>query len=106
MSVCRWNVYGRLVPAVLPSARCQGELLERIRTLAEDHQQLPVGAELLDHVRALVDGPDVVVLVHAYGVREREAVAADAELLHERAVLVEFEQPRFSAAHVHEHMPA
>ena len=45
-------------------------------------------------VGALVNGPDVVVLVHAHRVRERHTVAAVAELLDERAVLIELEETR------------
>ncbi len=90
---------------VLAAARRQRQLIERIGTLAEHHQQLSVGTELLDDVGALVDGPDVVVLVDAHGVREREAVTAGAEFLDERAGLIELEQARLAAAHVDEDVP-
>ena len=89
---------------VLTAARHQRQLLERIGPLAEHHQQLAVGAELLDDVGAFVDGPDVVVLVDAHRVREREAVAAGAELLDEGAVLIELEQTRLAAAREDEHV--
>ena len=69
------------------------------------HHDAPLGVELDDHVRPFVDGPDVVVRVDADGVRELEAVQALADLAHERAVLIELEQPRVAAARVHEHVP-
>jgi len=85
-------------PGVLTAARCLRELVERVGPLPEHHEQLAVWTEFLDDVGAFIDGPDVVVLVHAHGMRECEAVAADAELLDERAGLVEFEQARLAAA--------
>ena len=69
------------------------QLIERIRAFAEHHHQLPVRVELLNDVRALVDDPDVVVLVHANGVAERIPVALLAELFDESARLIEFEDP-------------
>src|SRR6185295_5724744 len=56
------------------------------------HRHVAFGVELDDHVRALVDGPDVVVLVHAHRVRERPRVEALADLADELAVLVELEE--------------
>ena len=50
--------------------------------------------ELDDHVRALVDGPDVVVAIDAHRVRERPGVEALADLAHELAVRAELEQLR------------
>ena len=87
---------------VLAAARHQRDLLQRIGPLAEHHQDLPVGAELRDDVGALVDRPDVVVLVDAHRVRERHAVAAGAELLDERPRLIELEEARLAAAREHE----
>src|SRR5215203_3868404 len=72
---------------VLATARRQCQLVERIWTLAENHQQLAVGAELLDHVGALIHGPDIVVLVDPHGMRECKAITARAEFLDERAGL-------------------
>ena len=68
----------------------------------QHHQHLSVGAELGDHVGALVDGPDVVVLIDAHRMREFEAVIAAADFLEKVAALVEFEQPRVGAAVIHE----
>ena len=87
---------------VLAGAWRQRQLVERIRTLAEHHQQPSIGAEFLDHVGAFIDGPDVVVLVDADRVREREAVAANTEFLDERAGLIELEQSCLAAADVDE----
>ena len=90
---------------VLAAPRRQRQLIEWIGALAKDHQELAVGAELLNDVGALVDGPDVVVLVDAHGVSEGEAVTSRAEFLDERASLVELEQPRLAAPHEHEDVP-
>ena len=46
------------------------------RPAAQHHQHLAFGAELRDHVGALVDGPDVVVLIDAHRMGEFEAVIA------------------------------
>ncbi len=88
---------GPVRAGVLAAAGHDGELLERIGPLAEHHQDFAVRVELGDDVRAFIDGPDVVVLVHAHRVREREAVAARAELLDEGARLIELEETRFAA---------
>ena len=53
---------------------------------------LPSGLYLNDHVRALIDHPDVVVDVDSYGVREHMAVRAVADFTHESPVLGELEQ--------------
>ena len=45
-----------------------------------------------DHVRALVDGPDVVVPIDAHAVRLRPGIETIADLANERAVLIEFEE--------------
>ena len=50
--------------------------------------------QLDDHVRALVDGPDVVVFVDAHRVRERPSVQVAADLSQEVAVRCELEQLR------------
>ena len=52
------------------------------------------GIELDDHVRALVDGPDVVVPVDADAVRERPAVEPLADLADELALGTELQQLR------------
>lgn len=85
-------------------ARHVGELVERVRPLAQHHQELSVRSVLDDEVRALVDRPDVVVLVDAHGVREAVAVAPLAELLDEIPRLVELEDAGLAAAHEDEHV--
>ena len=45
-----------------------------------------------DHVRALVDGPDVVVPIDAHAVRLRPGIETLADLAYEIAVLIEFEE--------------
>ena len=54
----------------------------------------PGAVELDDHVRALVDGPDVVVLVDAHRVRERPRVEVLADFADELALGAELEQLR------------
>ena len=68
------------------------------RSSAEHHQHFAFGAELGDHVRAFVDGPDVVVLIDAHRMGEFEAEKSAADFLDEFAGLVEFEQPVVVAA--------
>ena len=60
----------------------------------------PGGIELDDHVRSLVDDPDVVLRIDAHRVRELEAVVALADLADVVAVLIELEQARVGAARV------
>ena len=74
------------------------------RPAAQHHQELALGAELRDGVRALVDRPDVVLRVDADRVRELKAVIALADFLDEVAVLVELPQPRGGAAVIDEDM--
>src|SRR5207344_2780571 len=45
-----------------------------------------------DHVRALVDGPDVVVPIDAHAVRLRPGIETFADLAYESALLIEFEE--------------
>ncbi len=63
---------------------------------AEDHDDAALWVELDDHVRALVDGPDVVVLVHPHDVRERPRVEILPDLANELAVGSELEKLRRS----------
>ena len=70
---------------------------DRLGTAAQHHHDPSFGVELDDHVRPLVDHPDVVVLVDAHLVRELEAVDALAPLLDEGAVRVELEETRVVA---------
>ena len=65
---------------------------------AEHHRHVPFGVEADDHVRALVDGPEVVVLVEADGVRVRPGVEALADLAEELAGLVEQQDLRRGGA--------
>ena len=96
----------RLVRAgVLPAAGHSDSCSSGSGRLPSTIRSFPSRAELHDDVRALVDGPDVVVLVDAHRVRERHAVAAAAELLDEGAGLIELEQARLAAARVDEHVP-
>ena len=67
---------------------------DRFRLPAHHHQDAAVGPELDDLVRSFVDDPDVVLRVDADRVREEEAVDALPDLTHERAGLIELEEPR------------
>ena len=73
--------------------------------MAEHHHDPSGGIELDDHVRSLVDDPDVVLRIDAHAVRELEAVAPFADLADVAAVLIELEQARVGAARVDEDMP-
>src|SRR6187399_1493847 len=79
-------------------ARSRLDTTDRLGTPAHGHQHPPFGVELHDHVRAFVHGPDVVLRVHADGVRHLEAVETLADLADEGALLIELEQPRVAAA--------
>ncbi len=70
----------------------------RLGPAAHGHHHPAFRAELDDHVRAFVHRPDVVLRVHAHGVRHLEAVEALADLADEGALLIELEQPRVAAA--------
>ena len=71
-----------------------GGLVGGFLLAAEHHHHPAVGIELNDHVRALVDGPDVVVGVDSNGMGERPSVKIAPDLAHELAVGVEFQQLR------------
>src|SRR5262245_48808093 len=60
----------------------------------EDHRHVAGRIEANNHIRALVDRPDVVVLVHSDVVRVREAVQILPDLTDELSCLVELEQLR------------
>ena len=77
---------------------------DRLRPSAEHHHDPSLGVELDDHVRPLVDDPDVVLRIDPHGVRELEAVQTLADLAHEGPVLIELEQTRVAAAVVDEHV--
>ena len=90
-----------------------GGLVGGLLLAAEHHHDPAVGIELDDHVRALVDGPDVVVGVDADGVGEGPRVKIAPNLAHELALGVEFQQLRRgraicrsarASAGEHEHM--
>jgi hypothetical protein len=65
---------------------------------AEHHHDPAVGIELDHHVRALVDGPDVIVFVDADGVGEGPRVEVMTDLAHELPVGVELQQLRRGGA--------
>src|SRR5262245_39102832 len=81
------------------------ETLDGLRPAADRHQHLAVGTALDHHVRPLVHGPDVVLLVHTHGVGEQEAVEILTDLLDEHPVLIELEEACPRTAGVNEHMP-
>src|SRR5258708_27294476 len=63
-------------------------------TATEHPEHAARRTEFHDHVRALVDGPDVVVLVDADAVRERPGVKPLADLADKLAFLVELQKLR------------
>src|SRR4030095_6060811 len=71
-----------------------GVFVSRFLSAAEDPDDSAGRVEFDDHVRALVDRPNVVVLVDAHRMGERPAVKTLADLAHENAVLIELEQLR------------
>src|SRR5262245_55080747 len=73
---------------VLPRS---GLMVGRFLPAAEHHLHAARRIEPDDHVRALVDRPDVVVLVDADAVRERPSVQAPADLADEATVGVKLE---------------
>jgi hypothetical protein len=67
--------------------------LDGERSSTEHHQHFALGAELGDHVRAFVDGPDIVVFIDAHRMGEFKAEKSATDFLDEFAGLVEFEKP-------------
>ena len=78
-------------------ARPRFGLVRRFFLPPEDHRHVSFGVEADDHVRAFVDGPEVVVLVEADGVRVRPGVEPLADLAEELAGLVEQQDLRRGA---------
>src|SRR5262249_44834326 len=73
-------------------------VVRRLLLPSEDHRHPAFGTEADDHVRALVDRPEVVVFVKAHVVRVGPGVETLADLFHELAGLVEEENLRGSRA--------
>ena len=71
-----------------------GGLVRGFFLAAEHHHDPAVGIELDHHVRALVDGPDVVLAVDADGMGEGPGVEITPDLAHELPVGVELQQLR------------
>src|SRR6185369_10501892 len=71
-----------------------GVLVCRFLAAAEYPLYATSGVELDDHVRALVDRPDIVVAVDAHSVGECPAIEPLADLADELAVLVELQKLR------------
>src|ERR1700694_3622922 len=69
-------------------------LLRGFLLAPEHHLHAAFRIELDDHVRALVGGPEIVVLVDANRVRERPGVETFADLAQIRAVAIELEDLR------------
>ena len=78
--VVRFNPQGRVV-----------WVFGRFLLAAEHPHDAALRVEPDDHVRALVDGPDIVVPIDAHAVRLRPGIETFADLPHEVAVLIEFE---------------
>ena len=91
-----------VAPVGAALARHVAETGHRIFTPANGHQHLALGAELDQHVGALVHRPDVVLGVDAHGMRKGKAVVAAANLADEHAERAVFEQPRLVGAVIDE----
>src|SRR5262249_23107500 len=76
----------------------------RRRPAAEHHQNFSFRAELRHNVRAFVNRPDIVLRIHANGMRELETVIALSDFLQEYAVLVELPQTRVRTAEVNKNV--
>ena len=61
---------------------------------AEHHHHAALGIELDDHVRAFIDGPEVVLRVDSDRVREGPGVQVVADFAHELAILIELKDLR------------
>ena len=72
--------------------------------MPEHHHDSSRGIELDDHVRSLIDGPDVVLRVHTHRVRELEAVVPLADFANILAILIELEQTCVGAPCVNKNM--
>src|SRR5208282_1523595 len=70
----------------LGMAQRLGALVRGFLFAPEDHRHAAFRGELDHHVRALVRGPNVVVLVDLYGVRERPGIKLVADLADKFAV--------------------
>ena len=81
-------------PAGAPPAACGGPHRDHFRLSAEHERDAPVGIELHDLTRSLVDRPDVVLRIDAQTNRRIEAVHVLSQLAHELAGRIELEQPR------------
>src|SRR5215510_3984683 len=71
-----------------------GVFVSRFLSAAEDPDDSAGWIEFDDHVRALVDRPNIVVLVDAHRMGESPTVKTLADFAHENAVLIELEQLR------------
>ena len=71
-----------------------GGFVRGLLLAAEHHRDPAFGVEPDHHVRALVDGPDVVVAVDPDGVGERPGVKIAADLAQVLSVRIEFQQLR------------
>src|SRR2546429_6373713 len=69
-----------------------GAVIGGLLLASEHHRDATFRIELHDHVRALVDNPDVVIFIDADIVRKRPGVKVVADLTYEFAGLIEFEQ--------------
>jgi hypothetical protein len=87
--------------------------VRRFAPAAEHPHDAALRVHLQDHVRTLVDDPDVVLLVDAHRVRERPRKVVLADFAHELALRIELEQLRGDghigrtadiAAREHEHV--
>src|SRR5262249_19194110 len=72
---------------------------------AQKHDDSPLGIELDNHVRPLIDGPNIVLWIDPYRMSEREAIQTLTDLADIFPILIEFKQTRLLASGVDKNMP-
>jgi hypothetical protein len=83
----------------------RGIQLRRFRFPAERQYNFPFGAELDDHVRALIDSPNVVWRIDPHGRSESPGIQMRSDLADIASLLIEFKKPRFAASGEHKNVP-
>jgi len=83
----------------------RGIHLRRFRFPAERQYNFPFGAELDDHVRALIDSPNVVRRIDPHGRSESPGIQMRSDLADIASLLIEFKKLRFATSGEHKNVP-